>query len=447
MSARRSRALAAGSAVLGALLLLSLYGYASFVLPRGVDPMRHSSGIYDMDVPRVVADLTTRLPAYRPGVHPLQKLLVAPLGAFVNVRVFDGRDRLAAAKVVIALAVTVQALLVAALARRLARGSLAAGIVAGAVCGVSFASLLAASVPESAALASLGAVVPLLFLERRFDRALTWGEAVAWGGIAAFSFAITLTQVAFAAIAFAVRLALLRRVSVAPGSGRVAARVALALLAAVAFTWAGARLQAHLYPGTPTFSAAGPLASARGYFRVDELTGSPVGHTLRLIRHFVLYPFLAPRPAFSDFLMRDFGLDYWSLSVEASDWSHWSPPPRALAALLWLGALVACARYGKADLHFLAPALGVGSQFGLHLLYGREYILYAPHWHGVAVAMIVAAVWNGLARRGRAVAAAVAAALCAVLLANNLLVLDAVYREFAAGLGAERRDAAGRLRS
>jgi hypothetical protein len=446
MSARRSRARAAGAAVAGALVLLAVYGYASFVLPRGGDLMRQSSGIYDMDVPRVVADLTTRLPAYRPAVHPLQKLLVAPLGAFVNVHVFGGRRRLAAAKVVIALAVTLQALLVGCLARRLARGALAAGVVAGAVCGVSFASLLAASVPESAALASLGAVVPLLFLERRFDRALTWGEAAAWGAIAVFGLAITITQVVFAAIAFGVRLALLRRARVSPGPGRLAARVALTLAVAIGLTWAGARLESHVYPGTPTFYAAGPLASARGYFRVDELTGSPVGHTMRLIRHFVLYSFLAPRPAFSDFLMRDFGLDYWSLSVEASDRSHWSPPPRALAALLWLGVLVACVRYGKVDLHFLAPALGVASQFGLHLLYGREYILYAPHWHGVLVAMIVAAVWNGLARRGRAVAAAVAAVLCAVLLANNLLVLDAVYREFAAGLGADRRDASGRLR-
>ena len=78
MSAERSRALPGWLAVvLGASLLLSVYGYASFVLPRGVDLMRHSSGIYDMDVARVVADVTTRLPAYRPAVHPLQKLLLA----------------------------------------------------------------------------------------------------------------------------------------------------------------------------------------------------------------------------------------------------------------------------------------------------------------------------------------------------------------------------------
>jgi hypothetical protein len=35
--------------------------------------------------------------------------------------------------------------------------------------------------------------------------------------------------------------------------------------------------------------------------------------------------------------------------------------------------------------------------------------------------------------------------LCAALLANNLTVMNAVYREFDAGLEAERRDAKGRL--
>ena len=446
MSAERSRSLPGWLAVvLGASLLLSVYGTASFVLPRGVDLMRHSSGIYDMDVARVVADFTTRLPAYRPAVHPLQKLLLAPLGRYVNTRFFDGLDRLAAAKVLIAIGVTLEVLLVGVLAFRLARRSLAAGVVAGAVCGLSFSSLLAASVPESAALSSLGAVVPLLFLERRMDRSLTWNEAGVWGGIAVFCVAITITQGVTWMIALAMRLSLLRRAGVEPGAGGVALRVALALAVAVSLLWGGAGLQSRLYPGTDTFYDAGPFESARGYFRIEELGEAPLGHTARLVRHFVLYSFLAPRPAYSDFLMRDFGLDYWSLSIEASDRSHWRPAPRALAALLLLGLLVACVRYAKMDARFLAPGLWVASQFALHLLYGREYILYSPNWHGVLVAVVVAAAWNGVGARGRVVASAAAAVLCAALLANNLTVMNAVYREFDAGLEAERRDASGRL--
>ena len=106
MNAGWSRALAAS---LGALALFALYGYASWVVPAGANVMPHSSGIYDMDVGRVVADFTTGLPAYRPVVHPLQKLLVAPLGHFVNTRLFEGRDRLGAAKVLIAASMTLDA--------------------------------------------------------------------------------------------------------------------------------------------------------------------------------------------------------------------------------------------------------------------------------------------------------------------------------------------------
>ena len=129
------------AAAVGAGALLVIYLYAGFALPGDVDVMRHSSGLYDMDVPRVVADVTTRLRAYRTGVHPLQKLLLAPVGQWVNVHVFDGGGRLAAAKVLIALAMTLNALLVGVLAWQLARRSLPAGLLAGALCGVSFSSL------------------------------------------------------------------------------------------------------------------------------------------------------------------------------------------------------------------------------------------------------------------------------------------------------------------
>ena len=55
-----------GAAIGGVSLLLAVYLYASFGLSGGADVTRYSSGIYDMDVGRVVADFTTRLPAYRP---------------------------------------------------------------------------------------------------------------------------------------------------------------------------------------------------------------------------------------------------------------------------------------------------------------------------------------------------------------------------------------------
>ncbi|MEE8475423.1 MAG: hypothetical protein V3T01_08740 [Myxococcota bacterium] len=444
MSRAKSRALQATLFAVGALLLLSVYGQASSV-PRGVDLMRHGSGIYDMDVARVVADLTTRLPAYRPSVHPLQKLFVAPVGQWVNTRFFAGRDRLASAKILVAGFVTLNALCVGWLAFALSRRSRIAGVAASAVCGVSFSSILAASIPESAAVSCLGSVVPLILLEARSGRRLGWGEAIAWGLVGVFCFAITITQIVFWVIALAVRCWLLwRSAGGAVDAGPLAIRLALALGLAASLAWAGTRLQSRLYPGTEPFTAAAPFESARGYFRVAELRDAPLRHTGLLAGHFVLYSFVAPRPAYSDFLMRDFGHDYWSLSIENSDWEHWTPAPRALAALLVMGMLVAGAVRGRVDVHFLAPGLGIASQFALHLVYGREYILYSPNWHGVLVAVFTAAAWNGWGQR-RNLFIAVAAVVCTAMLLNNLAVMDAVYREFGAGLEAIRRDATGNL--
>jgi len=446
MKAAWSRALPASLlALLGVLALLALYGHASSVLPAPAKVMRHSSGIYDMDVGRVVADFTTRLPAYRPVVHPLQKLLVAPLGHFLNTRLFEGRDRLGAAKLLIAACMTLNALLVGLLAYQLARRSLIAGLIAGLVCGLSFSSLLAASIPESAAVSCLGTVVPLVFLNARVGRRFSWWEAGTWGVLGVFCIGFTITQIVHWAIALVVRLGLIRRESPGPDDGaRRVPKVAVAIAVAVVLTLSGARLQSTLYPGTAAFYGESPLSSERHYLRVEAVTQEPLQHTARLLGHFLLYPFLAPLPAYSDYLMRDFGLGYWSLSVEESRPQHWLPAPRALSVAFLLGLLFACACYRRVGVLFLAPSLSVASQFGLHFFYGREYILYSPNWHGVLVAVIFAAAWNGLGRRRNPFLIAVAV-LGAAMLVNNLDVMKAVYREVDAGLAVELRDAEGQL--
>jgi hypothetical protein len=76
------------------------------------------------------------------------------------------------------------------------------------------------------------------------------------------------------------------------------------------------------------------------------------------------------------------------------------------------------------------------------LVYGREYVLDSPPWHGVGVGMLLAAGWNGALRR-RATGFAVAA-LCRGLLVNDVAVMRAVYREVEHGLGADVRDVRGR---
>jgi hypothetical protein len=433
---------------LGALLF-AVYLWASFALPGPANALRYSSGIFDMDVSRVVADLTTERRAFRSSVHPLQKLLVAPLGRLANAALFDGRNPLGAAKVVIAIAMTLQALAVGWLASQLARGSVMAGVCAALICGLSFSSLLAATIPESAALSCLGSTVPLIFLNARMSRRLGWGEAAAWGLIALFCLAFTITQIAHCAIALLVRLALLSRSTPAGQSPlRGGHRWAmLVLIAAVVATgaWAGARLQSFLYPGTPPFYSESPVEAERAFFRVDALKSEPAEHTARLASHFLLYDFAAPRPAFSDFLIRDFGLGFWSLSLEEAGAENWSDGQRALAAALLLAVLASVLSLRRADSRFIAPALSVASQFALHLVYGREYILYSPHWHGVLVALLTASAWRALGRR-RFVLPLASAILSGAMLANGVAVLKEVYREVALGLDADLRDERGRIR-
>ncbi len=449
MSAERSRARSAVlTAVLGALFLVCVYATSAFVLSRDANVMRYSSGIYDMDVPRVVSDLTTRLPAYRPAVHPMQKLLVAPLGGFVNTRFFGGEDRLSAARVVVALAVAANALLVGVLAWQLTRRSLLAATIAGGLCGVSFASILAASLPESAALACLASVAPLIFLNARVGRRFSWAEAAGWGLLGMFGVALTVSQIVHWGIALSMRLILMRRVGGEPAApwAQLMPRLALVAGLATALVLAGAALQSRQYPD-PRARSETPLEAVEGFFRLGELTSTPLRHTARLARHFLLYAFVAPEPAWSDFLMRDYALEYWSVSIEESELGHWRPAWRAALALALLVGIGACFARGRVDALFVAPILSVASQFALHLFYGREYILYAPHWHGVFVAVLVAAGWNAgsTSRARRRIFVGFAALLGIAMLANNLQVMRSVYRQVEAGLEARLRDPDGNL--
>ena len=89
-----------GAAIaLAAIGSFALYAFGAFVLPGDANVMAFSSGLFDMDVSRVVSDLATDRPAYRSSVHPLQKLLVSPIGRAIDAIAFDGRNPLGAARV------------------------------------------------------------------------------------------------------------------------------------------------------------------------------------------------------------------------------------------------------------------------------------------------------------------------------------------------------------
>jgi hypothetical protein len=332
-------------------------------------------------------------------------------------------------------------------------GALAAGALAAALtgawapaalatllAGVSFASLLAAGIPESATFSALLSAAPLVLLAARRARPLSWGETLGWAALGGVAFGLTLTQVANVVIALAVRLG--TRIRDDPArAGALALRAAAAVAAAVLLTLALAEAQARLYPGTPRFWQQDPVAAERAFARPEALLGMPLRHIARLAAHFAVIDFAAPFPARSDFLIRDYGLATWSLSAEEAGPDEWAPAQRALAAALVAALLAACLLGRWRGSVSLAALTCLAFHFALHLAYGREYVIYAPHWHGLLVAVVVAAVWNGA--RARRSLLAMGALLAAALLANNLVVLNAVYREIRWGLGTEVRDTHG----
>jgi hypothetical protein len=429
------------------LALFALYVFAAFELPGEADITAHSSGLFDMDVSRVVSDLATARPSYRASVHPLQKLLVSPIGRAIDALLWKGRNPLGAARVLVLLCITLQALAAGALAWQWTRGSRSAAFAAFVPCGLSFASWLAASVPESAAVASLAAVAPLLLSNARWRRPFTTGEALVWGALGALAFGLTVTQLIFWALALGLR-ATLGREPLRPDAAADAApqrlAPALAVGAALLLATVGLQLQASWYPPATQTDAGSPLATELHFLRTAELGAAPVAHVGTVLAHFAVIDFAAPFPGRSEFLIRDYGLDYWSLSVEEAGADDWALAQRALAFAVALWVAIGCFGLRRADARMLAALLGVGAQFALHVFYGREYVLYAPHWHAAWVALLTVGVWNALPRRSGTLLL-IALSLAAALAVNDVAVMRVAYAELEAGLGTALRDANGAL--
>jgi hypothetical protein len=421
--------------------LLGLYLVASFGLSGQAKILRLNSSIFDLDVGRSVTDWTTNRAGHRTHVHPLVKLFVAPFGTAL--RFGAGLSDLAAARWIAALGMTLNVLLVGRLAVRLSGGAAWPGILAALVCGASFSSVLLASIPDTASLSGLGTVVPLLYLNRRWGSRFGWGEALVWSLIGVLCIAFTVSQIANWGIALAVRALPRGGGPTAAGASRIGAKLLAAVAAFAALTWGAASLQAALYPGTGRFYRnRSPARELRSFHRLESVREAPVRHTLRLAGHFAGVNFVAPFPGYADFVIERWHQPYWSLSLEEARFERWHPAQIALFGV-WLFALLPGALlWGRGDRRMLAPLLCVASQFALHFVYGREYILYSPNWHGAVTAVLVAAAWNGLGE-GRRWMPPVALAFSLALAVNSLAVMQRVYREVEIGLEQPLRDASG----
>jgi hypothetical protein len=426
--------------VAGGLLLL--YLTASFGLSADADVLALNSAIFDIDAGRVVADWTTNGPGRRTHVHPLAKLALAPLGT--SLRFGLGLPDLTVARWMAAIFMTLNALLIGRLALQLTGGAKVPGLVATVVCGVSFSSVLLGSIPDTASVSGLASVVPLLYLNRRWGREFDWGEAALWGAIGLLCISLTLSQGMHWVLALGVRALPMAR---GPGAtGRALAKrlgTAVALFALA--TWAAAEIQAAAYPGTGRFYARKPpTRELQSFGRFESIGERPFLHTARLANHFAGVTFAAPFPGYADFVMKRWKQAYWSLSLEEASPDRWHPLQMALVGVWLLALLPAALWFARFDARFLAPALCLAGQFALHFVYGREYILYSPNWHGVVTAVLVAGAWNGLGA-GRRRATVIAAAFSLALAVNSLAVMNRVYRELEGGMEQMYRDGDGRL--
>ncbi|MEE8476043.1 MAG: hypothetical protein V3T01_11855 [Myxococcota bacterium] len=427
-----------------AAVFLGLYLFSAFGLSANANILRLNSSIFDMDVGRIVNDWTTNAGGRRTHVHPLSKLVVAPIGT--SLRFFAGVSAVDATRWISVVVMTLYALLAGRLASQLAGNAFAPGVLATLICGASFSCLLLASIPDTASVSGISTLVPLLYLNRRWGERFTWSEALVWGAIGLLGVAFTISQIVHWAIALSLRAAPIAGAPRRTDDGAIGGRalfLAPVVLLAVA-TWGASNLQESVYPGTGKFyERRSPIAEFHRFQRLESLAESPLRHSLRVASHFVGVNYVAPFPGYSDFAMKRWQQPYWSLSLEESRFESWHPAQIALLGVWLLCLIPALFCLGRADRRFLAPLLCIASQFLMHCVYGREYILYSSNWHGAVTAVLVAGVWNEMGSARRWIRP-LAVALSLALAVNSLAVMHRVYSEVEAGLGQAGRDAHGR---
>jgi hypothetical protein len=148
------------------------------------------------------------------------------------------------------------------------------------------------------------------------------------------------------------------------------------------------------------------------------------------------------RAGYSDFFRLYPINDYWALSLAEAPIEGWRTAQWPLFLLIGGAALLGLRSLRHCDVRFVAPALCVAAQLGMHGVYGKEPIIYSPNFHGAFAALVISASWTGFPLV-RARVASIWLLLAVAALANNLSVLDRVYRELDYGLDGVLRAADG----
>ncbi len=379
----------------GALVLLPVFLFGAFSLAREVQLYGSiPNAWFDMDVSRVVDDWTSWEGSDRARAHPLYKF-IALAGIPVNELFFGGEDRDAAGKILSVGMMTLAAVMAGWLTWLITGGSRRAAAVAMALFAASYSTLLLASFPDSASASAFTSLLPYIFLFHRLGRGFRWWEGVVWILAGLVCFGITVSQLMHWVLALAYRLYAVFHEEDVRARPLPLGKTLGALVGLLLVLWAAAYLamaaKEVVFKGAEKHYRFDRIVERELRFvETEELLEEPARRLVILGRHFTLYNFVSPEPVLSEWYHRDRPERlFTSLSIREENLKQW--PPWAMPLLAsQIVLLVLLVRWHRISAPLLLLWLAVLSQFGMHYLYGREFIIYSPNWHTLLVVIIAA---------------------------------------------------------
>ncbi len=413
------------------ILFLPVYWLSAFQFSKGVDLLATpGNALFDMDTGRVIIDWTGWEESDRARTHPLYKYL-ALVGIPVHEVIFGGESPQDAARILCILGIFLQAILAGLLAFQLTRGSVTAAACVSAVCLISFPSLLLASIPDTAAIAGIFAILPFnlyyLFRGKKF----TWYEMASWLFVGIFSFGITVSQVSFFFIAGAFRLYEWHDRKNEGLTGRsfwqpLIVKASVCVLTLVVAIWLTMFVQTAIFGGSiKHIKVTKTIEKELKFFETDELQREPHRRVTRLAGQFVLFNFASPEPVISYWSPPREDRQFLSITlVEKSllSWPWWLWPFLAIQILLY----VIWWKRAAMLKWYLPIVLGLLGQFCLHSVYGREFVIYGLNWHFLFVSLLLGSFSDNT--WGRRWMGTFVGVYVVYLAASNLYVLDRVFQ-------------------
>ena len=415
-----------GRHLLSVLLCIPIISYYAFGLTRDVDPIilqQYDSAIFDMDYVRVAEDWTTYGIDTRNALyHPLYKLFMGPQVSLMHIFV---PDTISAIRLLAVFYMSLYCILSASLSQyAVGKRSLLAYFGALLLGLASFPVMLFSGIPDTTLISGLATLIPYLVLVRFKDNEFTKFECAAWALSAVFGFGLTLTQVVHTFIAFTFRT---RWAPVNRAQKMKLTFCFLSLATLTFFILEG--IQILMYPTIWIDSTS--VRFEGHFFSLRKLLS--FSHIVDTVGQCLIYPFMAPGTKYSPWYFNQFGGAYNFVSM--------IPPNRAHLAIMILLVVSALVLIRKTSLPtrvlicknpLIPMALSVTAMLVLHILYGREFIMYSSNWHGLTIVIVTSVMVNliqTISRLHTRIAVQVVALIIIGLMGqNNLSALREAYQ-------------------